>query len=295
MFFYKLKQRNGDYMNFSEIFSDGLKYPSKNYLKLIIIGILSFIPLLPFIAMNMLYGNGTNILNDNVDFSNLPMPVIVLALLSFALAMVLFLFVFGYLFNITKNTVQSKEDFPDFKVLDNFVDGIKLVVVHIVYFLIPTMILFVVGVAIIGLNINTIPNLNSMDQLMNNMGLVYQILIFVVISIVLYVLFSLLSIIAVGRFAETERLGSAFQFKKVYNRITSIGMVKYLMLTIVLWIITVAISIVGSVIGAVPYYVGQLISSILVNPYIGIFFFRVVGLIYNEGDSISETVTYEVK
>ncbi|MDR2830119.1 MAG: DUF4013 domain-containing protein [Methanobrevibacter sp.] len=289
-------------MNFSEIFSDSLKYPTKNYLNLIILGIIFFLPTIPTFAIKVIHGNVLDsinvldIMNGNTDIlSNLPMPVLILGVISIVLSIVLSIFAYGYLFSITKNTVQNKEDFPDFKFLDNFVDGIKLAIINFIYFAIPAIILLIIGIAWTGLDTNTLSSYaNAPDQIVNNMGLVSQILILALISAVLYIILLLLFTVAIGQFAETEKFGAAFQFKKIYDRISSIGIIRYILLMIVLWIILGVIYFIEGIIELVPY-AGYLIVSILLTPYIMIYLFRAIGLIYNEDESDLEPVSYAIE
>ncbi|GAA5818883.1 MAG: DUF4013 domain-containing protein [Methanobrevibacter sp. CfCl-M3] len=278
-------------MNFSEIFSDALKYPTKNILKLVILGILCFIPSIPWLCISVLHDP------NNINLDGL---TIGLGLLTIILFIVIYLFIFGYLFSITKNTVENNDEYPEFKFLDNFVDGIKLVVVQFVYFIIPSIISLILGIVIAGSNANAISsltsNLNNTNMsafLSSNTGLITPILIFLVISAIVYVLFALLSIIAIGRFAKTESLGSAFQIKEICNKITSIGIIKYVGLIIVMYIIALLLACISGIFNMVPY-IGIIISSIIIDPYIYIFGFRVMGLIYNEGESeaISEPIEF---
>jgi len=278
-------------MNFSEIFSDALKYPTKNILKLVILGILCFIPFIPWLCISVLHGP------NNINLDDL---TIGLGLLTIILFIVIYLFIFGYLFSITKNTVENNDEYPEFKFLDNFVDGIKLVVVQFVYFIIPSIISLILGIVIFGSNTNVLSsltsNLNNTNMsafLSSNTGLITPILIFLVISAIVYVLFALLSIIAIGRFAKTESLGSAFQIKEICNKITSIGIIRYIGLIVVMDIIVIIVACISGIFNMVPY-IGIIISSIIIDPYIYIFGFRVMGLIYNEGESeaISEPIEF---
>ncbi|MDR2545140.1 MAG: DUF4013 domain-containing protein [Methanobrevibacter sp.] len=279
-------------MNFSEIFSDALKYPTKNILKLVILGILCFIPIIPVLCISVLHGP------NNINLDDL---TIGLGLLTIILFIVIYLFIFGYLFSITKNTVENNDEHPEFKFIDNFVDGIKLVVVQFVYFIIPSIISLILGIVIAGSNANAISSLtsnlnNTTDMsafLSSNTGLITPILIFLVISAIVYVLFALLSIIAIGRFAKTESLGSAFQIKEICNKIASIGIIKYVGLIIVMYIIALLVVCISGIFNMVPF-IGIIISAVIIDPYVYVFVSRVIGLIYNEGESeaISKPVEF---
>ncbi|MDR3291624.1 MAG: DUF4013 domain-containing protein, partial [Methanobrevibacter sp.] len=188
--------------------------------------------------------------------------------------------------SITKNTVHNNENFPDFKFLDNFVDGIKIIIIHVIYSIIPSILLFIIGIASIGLNQDVMSSLNSPEQLLNNVGLISQILVFFVLSFILYGIFSLLSVMGTMIFAKTGNFWDAFKFKELFNRISSIGILRYIILIIVLDIILVLISFIGGFINLIPF-IGTLIFMILLFPYMLICYYRVIGLIYNESETES--------
>jgi hypothetical protein len=89
-------------------------------------------------------------------------------------------------------------------------------------------------------------------------------------------------------FAKTGNLGDAFKFKEVFNRISSIGILKYIVLIVVLDIILILIQFIGSFINLIPFkFIGTLIFMILFFPYMLIYYYRVIGLIYNESETES--------
>lgn len=87
-------------MNFKEILSDSIKYPSKGWGKVVVLGIILAIPIVNIIGI-------------------------------------------GYFLRVMKATIAGFDDLPDFDDAWNmFVDGLKLLVVSIIYF-IPIIILYV--------------------------------------------------------------------------------------------------------------------------------------------------------
>ena len=86
-------------MNIKGNISDSLKYPIKNWIKIIILGIILIIPIVNLIGL-------------------------------------------GYYLRILKSTIMGLDELPDFKsVGELFIDGIKLLIVGIIYTIVPSNLL----------------------------------------------------------------------------------------------------------------------------------------------------------
>lgn len=91
-------------MDIGEIISDSIKYPSQDWKKIIILGILSIL-------------------------SILIIPIFL---------------VMGYFFRILKSSIAGFDELPDFDEWgEMFIDGLKMFVVQFVYLLIPLIVIFV--------------------------------------------------------------------------------------------------------------------------------------------------------
>ncbi|MDR2873468.1 MAG: DUF4013 domain-containing protein [Methanobrevibacter sp.] len=273
-------------MSFSEIFSDGLKYPLKDLKSFFILGILFFIPeIISFF--------------ENSQFSFL---LIMLGIIF----IVVHIFASGYAFSITKNTIEKNEDVPIFQIVTNLVNGIKVFVAGVIYFII----LSIISLILLIVALFTIPSLNNLVEKLpsilnqttinpaNINDLANQILstisssdllIIACLALILFVIFIIISfatIIGVGRFAETGNLSAFFGFKEIFKRISAIGKLKFLGLGIVTYIICFIMGAIFSIIGLIP--IGPIrigvIIVIIESPYLLFFTSRIFGLIYNEGE-----------
>jgi ribosomal protein L40E len=92
--------------------------------------------------------------------------------------------------------------------------------------------------------------------------------------------FFLLLILSIGiaHMIRTGKFGKAFAFGEIFGIIRAIGWAKYVVWAIVIFVIAV---IVGGIAGAIPV-VGWLIS-LIISPFLTVFVFRSLGLLYNEG------------
>jgi len=120
-----------------------------------------------------------------------------------------------------------------------------------------------------------------------------------IISMIVYFLFSLIAIMALIRFARTDSFGEAFNVSGILAHIGKIGWVNYILALIVMWIVLfvavmifiIAMGIVSIVLALIPI-VGWLLSlllilivAILIGPFIGVFEARYLTLIYDSAEA----------
>ncbi|WP_407413081.1 DUF4013 domain-containing protein [Methanobrevibacter sp.] len=196
-------------------------------------------------------------------------------------------FFFGYNYRVIKLSTQTMinvdEVPPDFSDLKGmFIDGLKYLVVYIVYEIIPIIILVA-------------------SNIFKNSALY-------LVGIILALIFSLFAFLAVPHMAaNNDSLKSAFEISKIKEIMSFIGYGRYLLAYIGILLITIAVFIVitliiGLIFGAFGIavgslfttgvgstagigFVGMLITNIimlfLVAPYMSLFQNRCQGLIYN--------------
>jgi len=167
-----------------------------------------------------------------------------------------------------------------------FVNGIKLIIVGIVYFIIPFIISMVFG----GAGALASGGNNAASAVMG-LGMI--------ISMIVYFLFSLIAIMALIRFARTDSFGEAFNVSGILAHIGKIGWVNYILALIVMWIVLfvavmifiIAMGIVSIVLALIPI-VGWLLAlllilivAILIGPFIGVFEARYLTLIYDSAEA----------
>jgi hypothetical protein len=153
-----------------------------------------------------------------------------------------------------------------------FVDGAKVFFATLIYMLIPLIFIIVGGVSTFGGLMSTSGLALAAGFVVGGAGVVILL-----IGIILMVLLLIILAVGIAHMIKTGKFGKAFAIGEILNIIRGIGWVKYIG-----WIVVVVIiAFVSAVLGLIPI-VGWLISFII-DPILGVFVFRSMGLLYNEG------------
>jgi hypothetical protein len=148
-----------------------------------------------------------------------------------------------------------------------FVDGIKYVIVSLVWF-IPLLVLFIVLVVAAFVPYSTITTVSGSGSpaLSGNPGLLLGALGFSLIAIlivgILTVLFSTIGII---RFARTGSMGEAFNISEILTTIRKIGWGSYISSLVVLVVAMIVVEIIITVLGMIPV-LGIIINLVFIAP-----------------------------
>ena len=111
-----------------DLFKEALVYPTKDYKALLIFGVV-------FLVANL-----TSVLGS----WGIEINTTVIELLGIV-SLILYIVTQGYMLSVLKETINFGEDIPALDIFANLVDGLKLLVVEIVYYIIPTIIVLIVG------------------------------------------------------------------------------------------------------------------------------------------------------
>lgn len=226
-------------MNISDIISDSIKYPSSNWGKVLILGVICIA-------------------------SILVIPIFL---------------VYGYVFRIIKATLAGMDELPEFdEIGDMFIDGLKILVVGIVY-AIPVWIIATIIGLITGTGMGTTST--SLDPTM-----MWAVLGSSIVFIIVALIVGLVEIMAIVNMAYYNgELGAAFRFSEILDRIAQIGWGKY----IVTYIVIAVISFIAFLIGWLTMLVliGFILLPLIIVPYMAMFGSRAIALLYA---STEETV-----
>jgi len=102
------------------------------------------------------------------------------------------------------------------------------------------------------------------------------------LGVLLAIVISVIANMGIANMAHTGKLGAAFRFGEILRIIGSIGWGKYIIWYIVLIVIAMLFSVVGTLIALIPI-LGALAYILVIAPYAFIFQYRAIGLIYREG------------
>jgi hypothetical protein len=220
-------------MNIVDNITDSLKYPLNDWVKILILTVISIIPIVNFMSG-------------------------------------------GYYLRIIKSTLAGVDEVPEFDDLGElFIDGIKLIVVGIVYMIVP---LIIYAIAWLPLLFAGDPY-SVTSSIMSGLTLVLMIVAFIVTFIV-----SLLLLPAIVNMALYDsEIGAAFRFSEVLDRIKAIGWGDYILWIIAIWVTTVIAGFIIGIVGAILLIIliGFLIWF-LGGAYLTMFQARSLALLFGE-------------
>ncbi len=273
-------------MEIVELFKDSLIYPTKNWDKLVILGVLTLIMSIFTVLQSIL------VLFNIYLFEVIPSDIIFY--LSSILLLIITLIIYGYTLSITRKTIENpNEDAPDFDIVNNFVDGIKILILNIIYFVIPVAVAFITiyttGVVEKLAEIATVFLLTGSVSLLsqsflNSTGV--SLLIVVLVLIILSIIFQILFLAAKAVLAETDSLLSAMNVIDVIVKIGEIKWSNYIIWLIIYGIILGIISLIISILSDIRFLpiIWVIINLLLLTPYSNIFASRSLGLMYRTGE-----------
>ncbi len=226
------------------------------WMKWILLIILQILPSLPFIAWVILF-IGSSMMSGIPDmgmfFSGLAV--------AFIIALLLGAFYQGFLLRVLR-AEKPLPEVTDFGVL--FSDGIKYLIIQIIY-MIPVVIVLgaVAGAAIMAAITRGITGPEDMA------GLIVPALGGIFIAGILAIVLTLFAIVGVIRFARTGSMGEAFNFSAILATIGKIGWGSYIFALIVIAVVLMFVSV---IIGIIPV-LGPIIQLIL-GPFLSVFSVR---------------------
>ena len=264
-------------LNLRENITNAIKYPISDTRKFLIFCVLNILMSLSVIIPS--YG----INNSTLD--------IILTLVS----LIIFFIVLGYSVDVIKGGVEGEDTLPNFDYVKHFVVGIKALLLNIIYFIIPAVIVLIIASAtglfsslteIVYASTNAVLN-NATNLTMITAAIPQSAIntftnaltITLIAAIILFIIFSLLSCTGLVRFAKTGSGVEGLRFRQILKDMSSIGFVKIIVTLIVIYIIVLALSAVIGLIGLIPY-IGVFIAEFIGVPFILLFLYRAIGLLY---------------
>ena len=247
-FIYKnLKKVN--FMGIGDIIGDAIAYPFQNIKALLLYVILGII--VAFIggaSVLSLAGAVTSKGIGTFAFGGLGLVGIILFVL------VLFL-IEGYCLDIVKFGIERRNDAPGIDFGRQVSNAVKLIVVSIVYYIIPSIIIIV-------------------------LGLFLRDWILTIISIILIILFALANFMAKCRLAKTDSLGEALAIGEAIGDISRVGLLNILGTVILIAIILVVVVFILTYIFTLNNIIGSILLGIFAV-YFVFFYNRAIGLLYS--------------
>ena len=237
-------------MGIGDIISKSVSYPFSDLTKFLMVGIGVILYDLDAILAEV-FGHDSFIVL---------IALIIAILFSFVMA--------GYSVNLTKKGIDNSNEIPNFDYANNFIDGLKLFVIYLVYFIIPTIItlvlLFMFGAIGAGFN-----------QIVGSLG------IWVVFAVIIFILFGIFELVAQARFAISNSIKDALNIGEVFAEVKRIGILKIILFSIVVWILLFVYAALLGIVTVVPV-IGTVLTDIILGAFVFIFFNYGIGLLYSD-------------
>ncbi len=236
-------------MGIGDILSKSISYPFSDLTKFLIMGI------------------GVIIVDLDTVFGELFGTESFMVILGFIIAVLFSIVMLGYSINVIKRGIDNSIEIPDFDFANNFVDGLKLILIGFVYFIIPLIItlvlLFVFGAIGSGLN-----------QVVGSLG------IWALIAVI-FIIFGIFAIVAQARFAISHSISDALSIGEVFEDVKRIGILKIILFLIVVSILISVLALILAIITVIPV-IGVMIIDLLLGGFIFLFLNYGIGLLYAE-------------
>ena len=243
-------------MKFGKIILNSFKYPFINLKGLLFVCFL--------FALNLIFSFGIYLKNEYVMVLGLISTMIVCFILP------------GYLLSVIKRGCEESSESPKFDIKKNFIDTLNLIVLSIVYDIIPWLIIFVLFMSL-GIHFFT-GFFNSPANGLNVLFIHFGIIL--ILAVIVMIIFAIFKYIATARLAYYDSLTEALSFKKVFNDIKQIGILKIIGLIILMMILFAIVHGVSIFILSISF-VGILLSSCILAPIVSLIFSYSLGLLYS--------------
>lgn len=223
----------------------------------------------------------------------------VLTFIFLILGIFVALIITGYQVGVLKSGIDHDESAPSLDLKNDFITGLKMLAVSIVYFIIPAIVgwimVFITNISGQFLDIvqkaavspaNATAVAGSSSTVVTGVSdaamasLAGSITVSALVTLVVFIIFAFLQAMGESRLANTGDLGEAINIPEAFRDITRIGVGKVLAVILLIVIIILVIqAILGYLYGQVPYLS---ILGIIVTPYLAFFSQRAIGLLYSE-------------
>ncbi|MEE1335805.1 DUF4013 domain-containing protein [Methanobrevibacter sp.] len=237
-------------MNIGDIISDALVYPLHNIKSLVIYIVLGIIAAII---------GGTTILTFLTAAGTTGISTFALdgvGIIGILIFLILLFLIQGYALDIIKFGIERRADGPGIDFGRQVTNAIKLIAVDIAYYLIPAVIIFILGIFL-------------------------RDWILTIISIILIIIFALANFMARCRLAKTDNLGAALAVGEAIGDISRVGIGRLIATVIIVIIIALLIIFIVGIFAKINDILGDILLGIALV-YLVFFYHRAIGLLYSD-------------
>ena len=237
-------------MGVGDIIGDAISYPFKNIKSLVLYAVLGIIAGII---------GGASVLSIIASLSSKGWAGFAFSGLSIVGIIVFIIVIFlieGYGLDIVKYGIERRAEGPGIDIGRQVTNAVKLIIVYIVYYIVPAIITFV-------------------------LGLFLKDWILTILSIIIFIVFTLANFMAKCRLAKTDSLGEALAIGEAIGDISKVGLGKIIATVVVIAIVLIVIAFIIALISNWNATVGSVLLGIFAV-YFVFFYNRAVGLLYSE-------------
>lgn len=235
-------------MEIGEIFSDALVYPFQNLKAFVIYLILGII--LGIAIAGTIAGISAGASAENV------IAIIGSGIIGIIVALLIGFLIYGYELDIVRYGIERINDAPDIDFVRQFINGVKVFVVTIVYFIVPIIIAAILAV-------------------------IFQHWLSAILTFILFIVFALAAFMGNCRLAKTQDLGYALSIGEAIGDISRVGIGKLIVVIILIFLVYFIIQLIGGGISQLNQIVGGIFSGVF-GVYLTFFSARAMGLLYSD-------------
>ena len=271
-------------MNITEIIKNALVFPSKN------LETLSIYAILLLFSAAFTFEGVVTVIFGIVDLWN-----IVIGAIYLLIAFIIGVITRRISIQCIKTGVEMEDYFPDFKWYESWSTGLSKIIITIFYFIVPALVIvfialitnvfgniFDIGQAIVlqapsilmGDSTITDAIYNSTFPLFVSLAVTFSL------GMMVFLIFSFFQAMSEARLAHTGSLRKALNLYAAAKDITRIGIGKLLLLSLAIFVIVICIEFVLTFI--FDHLVVLSILNIVIVPYIALFTYRSLGLLYSD-------------
>jgi len=234
------------------------------WMKWILLIILEILPAIPIIAWALVFVG--SMITGNPHYLSLMGGLIIAIIIALLLGAIYQ----GFVLKILRGEKPLPE-VANYSTL--FADGIRYIVIEIIY-MIPVIIVLaaVAGAAILAVIKKGISTQNIAAAVLG------PVLVGVLVAVVLAFILCLIATIGVIRYARTGKMGEAFNFREIFTTMGRIGWGNYILALIVIALI---VGIIYAVLGMILVVWARPIIEIIVAPFITVFAARYICQLYD--------------
>jgi hypothetical protein len=184
----------------------------------------------------------------------------------------------GYYARIVRDSPSSRSVPRLEGYVDMFVEGLKIIVVAIIWAIIIGIISLIFAIPFIALSaINFLAN----PGVFLGFGWIFAFGSYFVIFGIIAFLLGIFAFMGIIHMVKTNDFGKAFAFGELFRMIGKIGWLRYIAFFVVFFIASAVVGTITGVLGPLGWIVGALLSVL-----VGLFFSRTIGLLYDDAAGV---------